>query len=966
MSESDPRRPLFTSDASDLSDLSHALNQVGGSSPVSPIANPRQRPGYTRLRSNTGGFDGSPILHEEDEDEDSGRERGGAGLGIETPLSSSASNTETVRSPALSARRVSIQAIPRVPVGSIRRPSVGNAGLSPNLTSPPMSSDPLTGGFPKYDSVGSTPDLRRERESPQDDSGDYQEYRRSAMRGGRKSEATVRSEYDSTPYVHSHDTERLRRSIAPSIRSAYETNDFHPQHSCPTNRDFYTSRFTWLSVTILILCLFSTIWSGVFLGIALKGPRYGRTITTHSKLNPYSAIILTAVMAKLIELSFVTSFVAFLGQVLSRRAFMKEQGRGITLAEMSMWRWVVQPGTLITHWHGVRYAGLSFLGLLSLLAAVLATLYTPAASALVQPQLHFGDWHNTILAGQVKASFGNPTYVASLCDTPISQGMDPLYAGSTCLQIEHASQGYHNYQRFMSYWTAISRAGNGSSDLAERPNGFGLLFDNTSITASWVEKVSVEDSSKKFGGRIVNNVSLAMPHASIFQAARDERNGIIQPDELDGQGIYSIRASIPSPVLNVLCVNMNRTDLNPIVYETWPNAIKPVNGSWATIVNDTDKQTNNRTVVDDLFGWNSSALNGHPPVFAKYPLEYNTIMNHTFYPYGRDTVYLLGAGVSGDFVLCQMRATMTPSCSTRYNATGSGGTMEALCEEKDDKLAYIRSLPNATYGDKQTDWVNIAGEWANSVSLNAGISDGNASNARLLTQLMLAEPVLNKALPSPAEALAVMGGCTLLMSSQDTPFVEFWNYTSPGNILGTPQTQYFNASIRAQEYASGANSSSSRGFLLVLIAVFLINVFVLIYFLFHKGLVTDFSEPPNLFALAVNSPPSKDLAGSCGGGPEGKQYQVNWFVNTEGDHLYMEPGEKSIDPQDMRREAGSTGFSFGLGKKLGKGMSPLLGGFGKKKGGMRPASVLGPELELEPTTPAAAMYAKLAKRRSML
>lgn len=70
------------------------------------------------------------------------------------------------------------------------------------------------------------------------------------------------------------------------------------------------------------------------------------------------------------------------------------------------------------------------------------------------------------------------------------------------------------------------------------------------------------------------------------------------------------------------------------------------------------------------------------------------------------------------------------------------------------------------------------------------------------------------------------------------------------------------------------------------------NIFVLTYFIFHRGLVTDFSEPPNLFALAVNSPPSHVLAGSCGGGPEGKQYMVNWFVNHEGEHLYMEPGEK--------------------------------------------------------------------------
>lgn len=71
------------------------------------------------------------------------------------------------------------------------------------------------------------------------------------------------------------------------------------------------------------------------------------------------------------------------------------------------------------------------------------------------------------------------------------------------------------------------------------------------------------------------------------------------------------------------------------------------------------------------------------------------------------------------------------------------------------------------------------------------------------------------------------------------------------------------------------------------------NIGVLAYFIIHRGLVTDFSEPPNLFALAVNSPPSHVLAGSCGGGPEGKQYMVNWFVNHEGSHLFMEPSEKS-------------------------------------------------------------------------
>lgn len=127
----------------------------------------------------------------------------------------------------------------------------------------------------------------------------------------------------------------------------------------------------------------------------------------------------------------------------------------------------------------------------------------------------------------------------------------------------------------------------------------------------------------------------------------------------------------------------------------------------------------------------------------------------------------------------------------------------------------------------------------------------------------------------------------------DAPFVtDPWDYSD--TMIEQEQHQYFNAYIQAQQYASGGlDKASSKGWVIVLLLVFFMNILVLIYFIIHRGLVTDFSEPPNLFALAVNSPPSHVLAGSCGGGPEGKQYMVNWFVNHEGNHLFMEPGEKT-------------------------------------------------------------------------
>lgn len=113
------------------------------------------------------------------------------------------------------------------------------------------------------------------------------------------------------------------------------------------------------------------------------------------------------------------------------------------------------------------------------------------------------------------------------------------------------------------------------------------------------------------------------------------------------------------------------------------------------------------------------------------------------------------------------------------------------------------------------------------------------------------------------------------------------NYTKPQ--LESPQTQYFRSKIKFQEYSSGGVDTASKGWLVILISTFLVNVLMLIYFLLQSGLVTDFSQPAQLFALAINSPPARILAGSCGAGPEGQQYKAKWVIHQEDGHLYMEP-----------------------------------------------------------------------------
>ena len=57
----------------------------------------------------------------------------------------------------------------------------------------------------------------------------------------------------------------------------------------------------------------------------------------------------------------------------------------------------MQPGTILTHWESVRYAGITVLGVVSLLAALVALMYGTAATALVQPQLKYPHWNNVVM-----------------------------------------------------------------------------------------------------------------------------------------------------------------------------------------------------------------------------------------------------------------------------------------------------------------------------------------------------------------------------------------------------------------------------------------------------------------------------------------------------------------------------------------------------------------------------------------
>lgn len=152
-----------------------------------------------------------------------------------------------------------------------------------------------------------------------------------------------------------------------------------------------------------------------------------------------------------------------------------------------------------------------------------------------------------------------------------------------------------------------------------------------------------------------------------------------------------------------------------------------------------------------------------------------------------------------------------------------------------------------------------------------------------------------------------------------------WNYT--GAILDDPQYQAFNATLRAEEYMSGGQHSWQKIFYVVLVAVFVTNVFCLLYFAIGGSHITDFIEPQNLFSLSLNSPPSAVLDGRCGGGPEKEQYKASWRImhDKERDHLY-------IESSGVRQKGHKRSFSRQMDIEMEKGwMKSMLGKIGVKR-----------------------------------
>ncbi|KAJ3545849.1 hypothetical protein NM208_g2305 [Fusarium decemcellulare] len=678
-----------------------------------------------------------------------------------------------------------------------------------------------------------------------------------------------------------------------------------PNQSPPLNDKVLRPTFGIGAVLLLILAFYSTLMSGLWFVVAILQPRWGFFISTSRGLSPSTATTLTALISKTIELVSAAVFVACLGQILTRRAVARNT-TGITLAELTIRNWIIQPGSIFTHFGTLLIAGRTFLGLLSLVALVATMLYTTASEALVSPKLKYGDWEVRELTVPVHSHYGNVVHAGRRCRRDLGLSMNTTADVNTLISVSiyclSTKVGYISNRDLFTYLAPITLDIK-NEVIFERSLGTTHLHDDIKIEATRMDtEYSQPEKPFQRWGRIVDNNTLSIPHPGVWEASRFASNGILQPEDLSNVGGYAIQASVVSPTINTMCVNMDKDELASLVYDAFPHSDQQNFTAWY----DREKPTwGNSTSVDEIFRWGTD-YGRWRPVFRSYPQNGSATLQHLpgVYPEELyDAGYVLTKGMkTGNYTLCEMRSWFSTDCSTYLDVSGiRQPVMRTRCGDDQDSYRYgQRTLqtPADKLGPKY--WTIILHYWMVAVALEQPF-DPEISASLPVGLMTLTKPERRPNLPTIAEVMSVYALSTLTLSALDAPVRHSWDH---GNttaesadeeyIYEFNATETFPAAIKSQEYTSGHTEDWQRLFYAVLGLTSLINILCLGYLLIHHQLVNDFTEPQNLFSLSINSPFCPRMVGSCLDGPEKEHLEVPWRISRsldEGEY-YFEAVEK--------------------------------------------------------------------------
>ncbi|TVY41608.1 hypothetical protein LSUB1_G002181 [Lachnellula subtilissima] len=660
----------------------------------------------------------------------------------------------------------------------------------------------------------------------------------------------------------------------------------HNRDPLPDHSDIYLGKTDWRSIGNLLLAIYATLSSTLSVAIAIWQPRYGKWIGPTGHLTPSTADLLFSLFAKSIEIASAGVYINFLGQFLTRRSL---RSRGISLTDIAVREWLIQPGLVIFQWENLKYATTTILGFTSLLSAIAIYFFTTASNSLVSPHIALSNWESAQFLGQVQQNFGNLPVMKKECWAPIDAYLDSQNVGESCVNVLASGLANQDFNEFMKAWSRKVMGGNTDlSSLSSRPPATSSIFTDTMVEGNWVQRSS-SDISANFAkyGRIVNNITLSMPHPVVFYSARVEFPKTVRGT---GSGEHTIRASVLSPTSNTLCVNMQKSEIAPLVYVDWPHARfntsdtghKSAASDWfKDVPANISLQSNiSQTYVEDIFRW-GSVYNRRPPVFPQWPIDSNSIYNISV-PKSDSIYLLLKSPNTTDYTVCQMYGLMSQNCSTKHTQKVGTRTLNSDCDGTPPSFGNTIA-PGIFHPKPSTDFRDVLGAWATAVGLNGGMVSSNSSLIHTLSQLVVTNsnssnnlPSFNTTLPSLSEGLAALSNSMLMKASINASF----DNTTIKNAPIAPTFLPYNVIVQTQQYRSGPPARWQGILYPILIIMFAANWYCLAYFIREMGLVVDFLEPHNLFSAAIDSP-SESKRKAPTEGPVGCHSDVAWLLRRD-------------------------------------------------------------------------------------
>jgi hypothetical protein len=132
------------------------------------------------------------------------------------------------------------------------------------------------------------------------------------------------------------------------------------------------------------------------------------------------------------------------------------------------------------------------------------------------------------MSGIVKTSFANETYLEASYRSSLvpnfTQDTDRDFMG-----IIYSARGSDCWSTYLKAWDNIGKRNQAKPIQSQRLAPWTLDRSmQGQINGSWVQSINMQDAFNKLG-RVVNNVTLAIPHPGILQAARTSK-WIAQPN----------------------------------------------------------------------------------------------------------------------------------------------------------------------------------------------------------------------------------------------------------------------------------------------------------------------------------------------------------------------------------------------------------------------------------------------------